>query len=64
MALDELRDADESFDSEGITYVVDKELLEKVKPIKVDYTASAMGEGFSISSSMNAASGCGSSCSC
>jgi iron-sulfur cluster assembly protein len=64
MALDELRDEDESFDSDGITYVVDKELLNRVKPIKIDYTSSAMGSGFSISSSMNAASGCGSSCSC
>ena len=64
MALDELRDEDESFDSEGITYVVNKELLTQVKPIKVDYVSSAMGAGFSISSNMKAESGCGSSCSC
>jgi len=64
MALDESRDDDEIFDDRGITYVVQKELLEQVKPIKVDYVNSAMGSGFNIVSSMQVGASCGGSCSC
>lgn len=64
MALDESRDNDEVFDDRGLKYVVDKELYDRVKPIKVDYVSSPYGSGFSISSSMAAGSGCGGSCSC
>jgi len=64
MALDELRDEDEVFDHEEIKYVVEKNLLNQVKPIKVDYVSSAMGSGFSITSNMTMGSGCGSGCSC
>jgi len=64
MALDELRDEDEVFDQGDIKYVVDRNLLNQVKPIKVDYVSSAMGSGFSITSNMAMGSGCGSGCSC
>ena len=64
MALDELRDEDEVFDQGDIKYVVDKNLLDQVKPIKVDYVNSAMGSGFSITSNMAMGGGCGSGCSC
>jgi Fe-S cluster assembly iron-binding protein IscA len=63
MALDESRDGDETFTEDGITYVVEKDLLDRVKPIKVDYVNSAFGSGFSISSSLQQAA-CGGSCSC
>jgi iron-sulfur cluster assembly protein len=64
MALDEPKDDDEIIANEGITYLVNKQLLDQVKPINVDFVESAMGSGFSISSSMSTGSGCGSSCSC
>lgn len=64
MALDESRDNDEVFDDRGVTYVIDKDFLEQVKPIKVDYVNSPMGSGFSISSSMQMGGSCGGSCSC
>ncbi len=64
MALDEPREQDEVFDDRDITFVIDKQLLEQVKPIKVDYVNSHMGSGFSISSNMQAAASCGGSCSC
>jgi Fe-S cluster assembly iron-binding protein IscA len=64
MALDELRDDDEVFDNSGITYVVEKNLLNQIQPIKVDYVSSVMGSGFSITSNMSMGGGCGSSCSC
>jgi len=41
MALDEPRENDEVFDSDGITYVIDKGLFDQVKPIKVDFVDSA-----------------------
>lgn len=37
MALDEPKESDEVFDIEGFKYVVDREFVEKVQPIKVDF---------------------------
>ena len=56
MALDEPQENDEVYDIGQFKYVVDKELLKKAKPIKIDF----MGNGFSITSSMVFESGCGS----
>ena len=64
MALDEPKDDDEIMKNDGITFLVNKELLEKTKPINVDFVESAMGSGFSISSALSFGGGCGSSCSC
>ena len=64
MALDEQRDQDEVFDDNGLKFVVEKDLFERAKPMKVDYVNSPMGSGFSISSNMQMGSACGSSCSC
>jgi len=64
MVLDEPGENDEVFDSDGITYLIDKNLFDKVKPIKVDFVASAFGSGFSIQSNLVMRASCGSSCSC
>ena len=64
MALDEPRDKDEVFDDKDITYVIEKGLYERIKPIKVDYVDSYMGAGFDISSNLKIGAMCGSSCSC
>ena len=37
MALDEPNDTDDVFDIDGFKYIVNKEFLEKAKPIKVDF---------------------------
>ena len=65
MALDEPRDDDETFDNDGIKFVVSKELLEQVKPIKVEYVQTPMGARLSVQSSLQTKKGsdCG-SCSC
>ena len=63
MALDEPKEDDEVLKDNGITYVVNKELLDQVKPINVDFVESAYGSGFSITSSLNKGGSCGSSCS-
>ena len=61
MALDEPKENDNVYDVDGFQYLVDKDLLEKAKPIKVDY----LNIGFKIDSGMDfgAASGCA-GCSC
>ncbi|MBW1982143.1 MAG: hypothetical protein JRJ12_13080 [Deltaproteobacteria bacterium] len=64
MALDEPRENDETFEVNGITYLVDTRLLEQAKPIKVDFVEDLYQAGFSISSNLAAASNCGGSCSC
>ena len=64
MALDEPREEDEVFTDRGLKYMIEKNLYNSAKPIKVDYINGAMGAGFSISSNMQLGSSCGSSCSC
>ena len=38
MALDEPKDTDHIFDIDGFKYIVDKEFMEKIKPIKIDFS--------------------------
>ncbi|MFO7985522.1 MAG: hypothetical protein R6U38_06625 [Desulfatiglandaceae bacterium] len=64
MALDESKDNDQIFNEQGLTYVVEKDLYERIKPIKVDYVNSPMGAGFSIGSNLQMGASCGGSCSC
>ena len=61
MALDEPREDDQLFDEGGITYIVNKQLLEQVKPIQIDFVKNDRGAGYRISA--NLAKDCG-SCSC
>ena len=64
MALDEPRDNDEMFGDKDLNYVIDRDLLEQIKPVKVDYVNTPMGSGFNILSSMQRGASCGASCSC
>lgn len=64
MALDEPNENDETFETGGFTYVIEKELLEEAQPIMVDYVTSAMGSGFIISSGLKSNSACGSCSGC
>lgn len=61
MALDEPKENDEKFTDENITFVINKDLFERVKPIKIDFVHTQNGSGFYIKSSLPAA--CGSCCS-
>jgi Fe-S cluster assembly iron-binding protein IscA len=63
MALDEPKENDELIEDSGIKYLIEKDLYDKIKPINVDFVESAMGSGFSISSSLSQGNSCG-SCSC
>jgi len=59
MALNEPLENDEIIKDNGISYLIDKELLDQAKPISVDFVESAFGSGFSISSKLST---CGASC--
>ncbi|MGD8835546.1 MAG: hypothetical protein PVJ84_14985 [Desulfobacteraceae bacterium] len=59
MALDEPNDADEQFEIEGHQYIVNKEFLERAKPIKVDFHM----YGFKLDCGIDFGTGAGCSCS-
>jgi len=63
MALDEPKVNDEVIKDKEITYLIEKELLNQVKPINIDFVDSMTGSGFSITSNMSKENSCG-SCSC
>lgn len=64
MALDEPLASDEVIENNGITFLVDKVLLEEAKPIQVDFITTPNGSGFKLTSPITAdAAGCGGSCS-
>jgi Fe-S cluster assembly iron-binding protein IscA len=65
MALDEPKDGDQTFEYDGITYMIETPLFEKAKPIKVDYITTPRGSGFSISSNLpkDQSTACGGGCS-
>ena len=63
MALDEPKKNDEVIKDNGVTYLIEKDLYEKTKPIAIDFVESETGSGFSITSAMSRENSCG-SCSC
>ncbi len=54
MALDEPRDTDDVFEVDGFKYIVNKEFMERAKPIKVDYQV----YGFKVDSGIDLGEGC------
>lgn len=53
MALDEQKEDDEAFTDRGVTFVVEKGLFERVKPIRIGYTHSTLGAGYTLESNLN-----------
>lgn len=63
MALDEAKEDDELFTVQGVTFVVEKSLFARVKPIRIGYTHSTLGSGFTLESElMKAAKDAGVGC--
>lgn len=65
MALDEPKDNDDVYEIDGFRYLVNKEFMEKVKPIKVEFSQM----GFRVTANIDLSQGCkscgtSSSCSC
>ena len=54
MALDEPKETDEAYEIDGFKYLVNKEFLEKAKPIKVDFVE----VGFKLTSGLELSEGC------
>ena len=52
MALDEQKGDDEVFTDRGVTFVIEKELFERVKPIRIVYTHSTLGSGYKLESEL------------
>ncbi len=63
MALDEPKENDQVFEEGGLTFLVNRTLLEQVKPITVDFVENAVGSGFRLQSNLPQGDCC-SSCSC
>ena len=62
MSLDETKEGDKVFEEDGITFVIDEQLFEQVKPVNIDFITTDRGSGFSITSSLSNGGSCGSSC--
>ena len=63
MALDKPTDTDETYQIDGFEYIVEKDFMEKAKPIKIGVS----GMGFKLDSSLKleeGCSGCGSDSDC
>jgi iron-sulfur cluster assembly protein len=58
MALDGSTENDFVYTDRGITFVIEKDLLEKIKPIRIDFTESDAGTGFSITANLRNTEGC------
>jgi Fe-S cluster assembly iron-binding protein IscA len=61
MTLDEPQENDETFHDRGLTFLMDKQLFEQVKPVKIDYVHAPAGDGFSISANLSKAVSSGTS---
>jgi iron-sulfur cluster assembly protein len=64
MALDEPKEDDEILKNDGITFLINKQLLEQVRPLTVDFVESAYGSGFSIASTLAKGGACGTCSTC
>jgi Fe-S cluster assembly iron-binding protein IscA len=48
LALDEPTENDEVFEEEGLTYIIDKRLFDRVKPLRIEFIENAEGTGFEV----------------
>lgn len=52
MALDEPKEGDEVFEDDGLTYIVNRQLLDRVKPIRIEYIEGPGKPGFLVSGAL------------
>ena len=55
MALDEQHQDDIGYDVDGVTYVIEKSLFQRIRPVTIHFSE----QGFVIDSKLPPASGCG-----
>jgi iron-sulfur cluster assembly protein len=60
MEVDEPKENDRVFTEGGVTFLIDKTLLDKAKSVKIDYVHSPMGSGYTLKSEIleNLVEGC------
>jgi iron-sulfur cluster assembly accessory protein len=58
LALDEQKETDQIFQEQGITFAIDTDLLEKAKPIRLDFIEAGERSGFKFTSGLPASGGC------
>ncbi len=58
MALDEPKEDDQIFQESGVTYLINKQLFEQVKPVKIEYVETARGAGYRVSASLGKKNTC------
>ena len=56
LALDEQKETDHVYEIEGFTYIVDKDFMDKVKPIKIEF----LDTGFKLTTGMDLGTPCSS----
>ncbi len=54
MALDEPKEDDEVFKEDGLTYIINKQLFARVKPVRIEYMESAQRPGFLVTGKTSA----------
>ncbi len=67
MALDEPKENDEIFNENGLTFLINKELLDSVQSVNVEFVETERGSGFSITSALTKKAkedNCCGTCSC
>jgi len=52
MALDQQKKDDEVFTERGVTFLIERALLERIKSIRIDYTHSTLGSGYTLKSEL------------
>jgi Fe-S cluster assembly iron-binding protein IscA len=52
MELDEPGESDSTFTREGVTFLMDRMLLDRAKFVKIDYVHSPMGSGYTLKSDL------------
>jgi len=62
MSLDEAKEGDKIFKEDGVTFLIDEQLFEQVKPINIDFIDSDRGSGFSITSNLSVGATCDRDC--
>jgi Fe-S cluster assembly iron-binding protein IscA len=63
MALDEPKENDTVFTEKDITFAIDSDLLEKAKPIRLDFVEACGQSGFQLTSNLPEEDGEGGCCS-
>jgi Fe-S cluster assembly iron-binding protein IscA len=52
MALDEQKENDQVFSEKGLTFLMETDLFDRAKPVRIEYVESTLGAGFKLKSEL------------